>query len=222
MNGKKKLNLLPPEIKNKDVNKSFLCAAAAVGGIFLIALAVQYIHIGMLSMQINNTIKNNELYNSEQQTLEKLKSNIKKYESFIFDYESGCFPLSEFMDDLESIRPPDVFIISVDSSERLINEGINDNPETVKKKADTSEDDEAEIDEEESAKPKIEYETDISDREIVVRGYGDNQASISQFIYDLSLLPYINKIKITAIEEHKIENGIYNIFEIIITGGVYS
>ena len=32
---------------------------------------------------------------------------------------------------------------------------------------------------------------------------------------------YLSNAEITAIEEHKIENGIYNIFEIKVTGGVY-
>ena len=69
--------------------------------------------------------------------------------------------------------------------------------------------------------PKIEYKEDLSGREIVIRGFGNNQESISKYIYDITHLPYLSNAEITAIEEHKIENGIYNIFEIKVTGGVY-
>ena len=55
---------------------------------------------------------------------------------------------------------------------------------------------------------------------MVIRGFGNNQESISKFIYDISHLPYLSNAQITAIEEHKIENGIYNIFELVVTGGV--
>ena len=74
---------------------------------------------------------------------------------------------------------------------------------------------------EKEVKPKIEYTEDLSGREIVIRGFGSNQESISKFIYDITHLSYLSNAEITAIEEHKIEDGIYNIFEIKVTGGVY-
>ena len=69
--------------------------------------------------------------------------------------------------------------------------------------------------------PKIEYVEDLYGRELIIRGFGSSQESISKFIYDISHLPYLSNAEITAIEEHKIEDGIYNIFEIKVTGGVY-
>ena len=145
------------------------------------------------------------------------------------DYENDCFPFSLFMYDLEAHRPSDVYIISVDSSERLINEGVQEEDEEKKEKSkEKTEEKEKESDEEkpeektdEELKPKIEYTEDLSGREIVIRGFGNNQESISKFIYDITHLSYISNAEITAIEEHKIENGIYNIFEIKVTGGVY-
>ena len=71
-------------------------------------------------------------------------------------------------------------------------------------------------------KPKIEYTEDLFGREIVIRGFGLNQDSISRFIYDITQLAYLSNAEIIAIEEHEIEGGIYNIFEIKVTGGVYS
>ena len=138
------------------------------------------------------------------------------------------------MYDLEAYRPSDVYIISVDSTERLINEGVQEDKDKEKnaeekkdEKSDESYDTEKKegetekSDDEENVKPEIGYTEDLSGREIVIRGFGDNQKSISQFIYDITHLSYIGSSKITAIEEHKIENGVYNIFEITVTGGVY-
>ena len=132
------------------------------------------------------------------------------------------------MYDLEAYRPSDVYLISVDSVERLINEGVQeeaeDEKEKIAKKDEEKEKEEEKADknsDEKEVKPKIEYTEDLSGREIIIRGFGNNQESISQFIYDITHLSYLSNAEITAIEEHKIENGIYNIFEINVTGGVY-
>jgi len=135
------------------------------------------------------------------------------------------------MYDLEAHRPSDVYIISVDSSERLVNEGVQDEDKEKEKAMEKTEDEKAKSAEKTEDKdtepqqvivvPKIEYKEDLSGREIVIRGFGNNQETISKYIYDITHLPYILNAEITAIEEHKIENGIYNIFEIKVTGGVY-
>ena len=65
---KKKLNLLPPEVKNRYANRYITYAASAIGGILILALTIQYIHIGILSLQINNIVKNNEAYQKQQET----------------------------------------------------------------------------------------------------------------------------------------------------------
>ena len=234
MNEKKKLNLLPPETKNKYENKYLKITAATVFGFLIMLLSIQYCHMGILNLQTNKILAENQKYNQEKETIKNLKENIANYESFMKDYENDCFPFSLFMYDLEAHRPSDVYIISMDSSERLINEGVqeentekntpkeNDKDKTeTEKSEDTADESKAQTDDK-AVTPKIEYIEDLSGREIVVRGFGKNQETISKFIYDITHLPYLTNAEITAIEEHKIENGIYNIFEIKVTGGVYS
>ena len=216
MNEKKKLNLLPPEAKNKYANKYLKFTAAVIAGFFVLLLLIQYCQIGILSIQTNKILSDNQKYNKEQETIKALKENIANYEAFLRDYENDCFPFSLFMYDLEAHRPSDVYIISVDSTERLINEGVQEEETEEKTKVkDKEKEKETEV------KPKIEYTEDLSGREIVIRGFGNNQESISKFIYDITHLSYLSNSEITAIEEHKIEDGIYNIFEIKVTGGVY-
>ena len=125
MNEKKKLNLLPLEAKNKYANKYLKLTAAVVAGFFILLLLIQYCQIGILSIQTNKILADNQKYNKEQQTIKDLKESIANYEAFLKDYENDCFPFSLFMYDLEAHRPSDVYIISVDSSERLINEGVH-------------------------------------------------------------------------------------------------
>lgn len=234
MKNRKKLNLLPEEIKNKYISKYLTCAAIGFCIVIALFLSVQYIQIGILSWQTNRIIANNEKYDKEKETIAQLEENIKKHNDFLKNYEDDCFPFALFMYDLEAYRPSDVYIISVDSTERLINEGVQEDKDKEKpaeekkeEKSDESYDTEKKegetekSDDEENVKPEIGYTEDLSGREIVIRGFGDNQKSISQFIYDITHLSYIGSSKITAIEEHKIENGVYNIFEITVTGGVY-
>ena len=229
MNEKKKLNLLPPEAKNKYANKYVKYTAAVTCGFFVLLLLIQYCQIGILTIQTNKILADNQKYNEEKENIRVLKDNIANYEAFLKDYENACFPFSLFMYDLESKRPSDVYIISVDSSERLINEGVQEEKEgeakkepSIKEEKEKAEDEKTneEIDEKVN-EPKIEYTEDLSGREIVIRGFGSSQESISRFIYDITHLSYLSNSEITAIEEHKIENGIYNIFEIKVTGGVY-
>ena len=225
MNEKKKLNLLPPEAKNKYANKYLKFTTVIIAGFFILLLLIQYCQIGILTIQTNKILSDNQKYNKEQETIKILKENISNYEAFLKDYENSCFPFSLFMYDLEAYRPSDVYIISVDSSERLINEGVLEENEADKEKSTEKNEHKKETTEENNEEngmiPKIEYVEDLSGREIVIRGFGNNQESISKFIYDITHFPYLLNAEITAIEEHKIENGIYNIFEIKVTGGVY-
>ena len=236
MNKKKKLNLLPPEAKNKYANKYLKITASIVAGFFILLMLFQYGRIGVLNWQTNKIIENNRKYNKEKETIQMIKDSIANHESFLKNYENDCFPFSLFMYDLEAHRPSDVYIISVDSGERLINEGVQEEDTDKKKstseknsnqeKSDAKTEKEAEDKENDEVEatetvPRIEYTEDLSGREMVIRGFGKNQESISAFIYDITHLPYISNVDITAIEEHKIEDGIYNIFEIKVTGGVY-
>lgn len=224
MNEKKKLNLLPPEAKNKYANKYLKFTATITAGFFILLLLIQYCQIGILSYQTNKILTDNQKYNKEQETIKVLKTSIANYEAFLKDYENDCFPFALFMYDLEAYRPSDVHIISVDSSERLINEGVQEEDENKtdkpeEKKAADGTTDEKTVETE--VMPKIEYIEDLSGREVVIRGFGSNQETISKFIYDITHLSYLSNVEIIAIEEHEIENGIYNIFEIRVTGGVY-
>jgi len=196
---------------------------------FILLLLIQYCQIGILTIQTNKILADNQKYNKEQDTIKVLKENIANYEAFLKDYENGCFPFSLFMYDLEVKRPSDVYLISVDTSERLINEGVQEDDEDKDKSKDKEEKKEKETEEEKTDEeseekeviPKIEYTEDLSGREIIIRGFGNNQESISRYIYDITHLSYLSNAEIIAIEEHKIENGVYNIFEIKVTGGVY-
>lgn len=232
MKNLKKLNLLPDAIKNKYANKFLAYTAGVLCVLLFLFLSVQYVQIGVLSWQTNKIIESNQKYDKEKETILNLQASIEKYKGFMANYENDCFPFSMFMYDLEAFRPSDVFIISVDSSERLINEGVieekSDKPKkqeqekTSEKKSDKeAEDKTAEGTETKIPEPKIEYTEDLSGREIVIRGFGGNQESISKYIYDITHLAYIGGARITAVEEHKIENGVYNIFEIKVMGGVY-
>ena len=237
MNSKKKLNLLPDEVKNRYANRYLAYTASALGVI------IQYVQIGMLSWQTNRIIEKNEKYDNEKNVIVDLEKSIKQYQTFLSNYENDCFPFSLFMYDIESKRPSDVFIISVDSEDRLINEGVQEkkqteNTEDAKKSEGETQNDkeqaaendnaaqnsekQADQTDEKATKPEIKYTEDLSGQRIVIRGYGGKQESISNFIYDIAHLSYINNAEITAIEEHKIENGVYNIFEITVTGGVYN
>ena len=149
-------------------------------------------------------------------------------------------PIKQVPEGTEVADSLSVFIYR-DSEDRLINEGVQEkkqteNAEDTKKAEKTDESEEkpetenADKDaekqayqtDEKAAKPEIKYTEDLSGQRIVIRGYGGKQESISNFIYDIAHLSYINNAEITAIEEHKIENGVYNIFEITVTGGVYN
>ena len=195
MNERKKLNLLPQEVKNKYANKYLKLTAAFVGGFFILLLLLQYCHIGLLRLETSKILEDNQKYSDEQKNIKELKENIVKYESFLKDYENDCFPFPLFMYDIEACRPLDVNIISIDSSERLIGEGVQEEKEEKEKKSEKSAEEDKENVEEETdekkSEPKIEYTEDLSGREIVIRGFGKSQESISKFIYDITHLSYL-------------------------------
>lgn len=233
----KKINLLPQKIKNKYINRYLIFAAIGIGMSVALVLGSQGVRIGILSWQTDKIIASNEKYEKEKETIANLEESIKEYTKFLNDYEKECFPFSLFLYDLEAMRPEDVFIISVDSLDRLINEGAQDEQKQEREQpADNQEEGEQQeksddakdkqagedtVEEENHTSPEIGYKEDLAGREIVIRGYGKNQKSISQYLYDITHLSYIGSSKITAVEEHKMENGTYNLFEMIVTGGAY-
>jgi hypothetical protein len=227
----KKLNLLPPEIKTKYANKYMLSIAGVIGAFLIAILFLQYTQIGILSWQINTIEENNHKYENEELAIEVLKKDIERYDRILAEYENRNFPFSQFLNDLTLYKPYDVRIISVDSEERLINEGEQDVnsvellPEESIEIDENEQNNETEETEQNTKDPiqqpegKIEYTSDLKDRTIIIRGYGANQSSISDFIYTITHFPYVKDAQITAIEEHEIEGGIYNIFELRIKGG---
>ena len=237
MKENKKLNLLPQEVKDKYANKYILCVTAAVSAVLVLTLIWQYASMGYLSWQIRQIKAENERYNAQKEKITQLQSDVDGFKAFMAAYEDGCFPFYHFMWDMETNRPDGVSIISVDSPDRLINEGENKEPEQTepaKEGEDNSgentgqaeEKDNENIEEEQTPEGtpepimgEIAYSSDLAGQELTIRGYGKNQDDISKFIYALSNLSYITSVKITAIEEHPMPEGTYNIFEIKIMGG---
>lgn len=227
MQGYKKLNLLPLAVRNKYANKYLLYAASLVCGICILALAIQYINIGLLHYDIQKIESENAKYNEEKAKIEGLTSLLNEQRTFLQDYENSGFPFPTFMHDVELYRPQTVFILSIDSQDRLVNEGAAENTETssdeTKVEEENNTDVEPQAEEANAPEPdevKIEYVKDLSGEEIVIRGYGQNSEDISKFIYDISRLGYIASAKITAIEQHTLNNAAESIFEITVIGGV--
>jgi len=79
MNSKKKLNLLPDEVKNKYANRYLAYTASVLGGIMVFLLVIQYVQIGMLSWQTNRIIEKNEKYDNEKNVIVDLEKSIKQY-----------------------------------------------------------------------------------------------------------------------------------------------
>ena len=225
MQGYKKLNLLPIAVKNKYANKYLLYAASLICGICILAISIQYINIGILSYDIQEIGKENAKYNEEKSKIEGLTNLIQQQKEFLQEHENGGFPFSSFMREL--YRPHTVSILSVDSRDRLVNEGASENAETTsgETKVEEGKNTDVEVNPEKSAEPepdeiKIAYTKDLAGEEIVIRGYGQNSEDISKFIYDISRLSYIASAKITAIEQHTLNDAAESIFEITVIGGV--
>ena len=125
------------------------------------------------------------------------------------------------MFDLETLKPVSVHIISVDTQDRLINEGATDEKEKEKPEKKTEEEASEGEETTEPAVPVIKYEKDLCQQKITIRGYGNSQKDISDYLHSLSELDYICRLNVVAIEEHKIENGEYNIFEATVEGWEY-
>lgn len=221
MNGLKKINLLPIEIKKKYANRYLKYIASLAFAIMLLAILFQAAESGILLLQIKHINDKNAKYEELKTEIENLESESKAYSAFIEEYEKRFFPFERFMNNLEDIRPESVHIISVDTPDRLVNEGTKDE----EKKEDTTSDDDSKEDKkgdepETENSGEITYTDDLAGKNIIIRGYGKKQDDISVFIYELSKLPYVVKAEITAIEEHEMYDGQrYNIFEIVVQGG---
>ena len=144
MNGLKKMNLLPLEISNKYANRYLKFLAGIIAVIMVSILGIQCINAGVLRLQINHYKDQNAKYEQEKKNIEDLQNMIVSYNAYIDEYEKDVFPFEKFMNELEVIRPNNVYIISMDTPDRLINEGKKaDEKETEKETEDKATDKEA-------------------------------------------------------------------------------
>jgi len=220
MQGNKKLNLLPMDVKNKYDNRYMIYVSSVVCSILALVLAVMYCNIGILNFSIKNLQNENAQYTSQQSKIEGLQKVIAENKKFIESYSNSNFPFYQFMNALESYRPYNLTIISVDSVDRLANEGeqeVKTEGETVEPTASPTPN-KKDAEDTSKALPKLEYVKDLSDEKIVLRGYGESQEAISNYINSLSHLPYIADTQVSAIEQHKINEMDVNLFEVILIG----
>lgn len=220
-----KQNLIPDDIKER-YSKKYLAGFIIIVAVFLVvSIAIPYISMGIVNRQISRIERENAEYQYQQEEINALNAEIEIYSKIINEYEAVRFPFSQFLFDMEALKPASVHIISVDSPDRLINEGAVEEKE--KKKPEKKEEEKTEEDEnlesiEDESSPEIRYEKDLSSQKITIRGYGSSQKDISDYLHAISELSYITKLNVVAIEEHKIENGVYNIFEATVGGWGYN
>ena len=221
-----KQNLIPDDIKER-YSKKYLAGFMGIVAVFLvISIAIPYISMSIVNRQITRIEQENAEYEYQKQEIAALDAEIEMHSKIVNEFEAVKFPFSQFLFDLETLRPVSVHIISVDSPDRLINEGVTDEKEKkkpAKQETENTEDGEDNLVEiEDVSSPEIKYEKDLNQQKITIRGYGSNQKDISDYLHKLSQLSYIAKLDVVAIEEHKIENGVYNIFEATVKGWGYN
>ncbi len=208
MKENKKINLIPIEVRERYFKKYVLYVIISLMAVFALITMTQFGRIGITSLQISAIENDNARYDEEKANIQMLKTDIEGYKGFMRDYENkSTFPFVKFMCDIEMIRPDTVQIISIDSDDRLVNEGNAEDEAPVENETDV-----------ETA--KIEYIDDLYGKSITIRGYSSNQDDLAAFIYCVTKLAYINNTTVTGIEEHTMFDGEeYNIFEIRIVGG---
>ena len=213
MDRREKLNLIPDEIREKYSRKYLAGFIVLVAVFLIISISIPYISMAVVNKQISKIERKNEAYQYQEQKIEGLDAEIEIYSRYINEYTAMRFPFSDFLSDLELLKPVSVNIISVDSPDRLINEGAVSEEKAKENK---------ETENEEATAPEIKYEKDLCLQKITIRGYGSSQKDISDYLHSISELSYIKKLNVVAIEEHKIENGVYNIFEATVEGWGYN
>lgn len=221
MQNAKRLNLLPKEYKEKQINKYLIYAFGGIGAILALIMIITYINLGIANLTLNKLQKEDTVYKQKQTKIATMQETIKTNNEFVVEHEKAYFPFYEFMQVLEYQKPYGLTIISVDSIDMLVNkmeaagekpleetkkDGITGNPEQTPTPI--------------PKPPTVEYTKDLSGEKLSIRGYSSNPSDISIFLYDLSKLPYIADLELKAIEENKI-NGVetINVFEAILTLG---
>lgn len=217
-----KQNLIPDDIKERYYRKYLLWFEGVVGVLLIVSIVLPYIGIAIASREITKIEQENAEYEYQKQEIATLDEEIGTLNKIINEYEANYFLFSQFLFDLEVFRPITVHIISVDSPDRLINEGAQDDKEKKKPEKVEEKGGGEVVEIEDVASPQIKYEKDLSEQKITIRGYGSSQKDISDYLHKISELSYVAKMDIVAIEEHKIENGVYIIFEATVKGCGYN
>jgi hypothetical protein len=226
MQNDKRLNLLSTEQKEKHINKYLMYGFGGIFAVLALIMLFVYMNLGITNLTLNKLQKEDTQYKQKLSQITSVEETIKKNGEFIGTYDSIHFPFYSLMQALEYNKPYGLTIISVDSMDRLVDfpkEGVPDSnankatetPKTDKKVEPTQGKTEE--------KPlSVKFIKDLAGEKLSIRGYSNNPADISQFIYDLSKLEFIADLELKAIEE-KMINGTehINVFEAILTlGGV--
>ena len=169
MKGNVKQNLIPEDITERYSKKYLIGFVVLLAVILVISIAIPYISMGIVKSQISRIESENNEYNITQTEISGITADIEGYKSIIEAYHESNFPFYQFMYDLEALRPGTVNIISVDTTDRLVNEGASDGDKekNVEKDKETKEVDGKKKDEEnlESIEnvslPEIKYEKDL-------------------------------------------------------------
>lgn len=121
-----KQNLIPEDVRDKYSMKYLIGFSIILAVILVISIAIPYISMGIVKSQISRIESENNEYNYTQTEIAGISAETEAYRSIIEAYHEGTFPFYQFMYDLEVLRPGTVNIISVDTQDRLVNEGASD------------------------------------------------------------------------------------------------
>lgn len=218
MDFSKKLNLLPQDYKDRYANRYILIGFGTIAVVFVLILSTMYVNLVVTKLGIKKLTEENIEYQSKQSTILNLEKEIDQNRAIVLEYERDNFPFYYFVQTVENQKPEGLTIISIDSSERLIEvkkaEVVSKDKVMKEEKSGTEQETEAS----KPDVPDLAYEKDLSGTKLVLRGYSVNPSDIAVFITSLSRLPYVADTELKAIEEHTI-NGTdtANIFEAILT-----
>lgn len=102
---------------NLDKNRRYFLAFLGVAVIFSSAICLpKAIKIGMISKKISTMQEDITKANSIQQEIDKISANIKIQESFLEKSKQSSFDLKDFMYSCTLLKPSDITIISIDTS----------------------------------------------------------------------------------------------------------
>lgn len=151
---------------------------------------------------LNKAQKDYNQYTYISSEIAELENSIEDGKNFIAEYETKTFPTIDFIRCVESYRPDDVVIISIDDLRSLEKEAL-----------DNEQGNEA-APSEEAPNEEAEEFRDLKGQEICVRGMGKNAESISKYVKNLMTLEFVEDAEIVGIEENLIADESINVFEV--------